>query len=132
MPRTSTSTDLTGFERYHPARHQYPKRENQVAITRSGNFSITDDLGKLLLDESGERGWVQLLYNPSTKQIAIIQAEKGDPDIIRISRIAKGQRFQVTGRRFLETYDIQLPAKSRTFTPTARLIDGKQVLFIKI
>jgi hypothetical protein len=124
--------DLSGFERYHPARHQYPKRENQVAITRTGNFSITDDLGQLLLDDSGQKGWVQLLFNPSSRQIAIVQAEKEDPDIIRISRIAKGQRFQVTARRFLERYNIEIPDKSKAFTPTARLVDGKQVLFIEI
>jgi hypothetical protein len=124
-------SDLQGFERYHPARHQFPKREQQVAITRAGNFSLTGDLGELLVDE-GQKGWVQLAYNASKKRIAIIEASEGDVDILRISRTAKGQRYQITARRFLETYDIPLPGKGVLYSPILRLIEGKQVLFIQI
>ena len=127
----STGLELRSFERYHPARHQFPKREGQIAITRAGNFSLTGDLGEMLVTEDG-KGWIQLAYSKTEKRIAIIEASEEDVDILRVSRTPKGHRFQITARRFLETYGIPLPDKGTHYQPAIRLVGGKQVFIIQV
>jgi len=77
-----------------------------VSVLKTGQFTIAPDLAKHLLPEGEEISWVQLGFNPRTRQVVIIPTDEDAEGALKLTR-PHGYRYMVDARRFLQHFSIQ-------------------------
>ena len=101
------SNPLEGFELYiPPKRAGGPQAMATVSVLKTGQFTIAPDLAKHLLPEGEEISWVQLGFNPRTRQVVIIPTDEDAEGALKLTR-PHGYRYMVDARRFLQHFSIQ-------------------------
>jgi hypothetical protein len=109
-----TVSPLDGFEFYHPTRRRAASSTAATAtILRKGTIILSPDLAEKIVGPEGEKGYVQLGYNPTLHQILIRPSTAGEYGVLRVSRTdPRSGRFRVNAQQFLGSHNLLLEQKA--------------------
>jgi hypothetical protein len=108
VSETIRSKEGIDFEVFEP-RRVFRKKEPRVSITRNGIFSINVSG----IEEINNPTAVELLYSASERIIGIRPVDPSSPRAMKLARQGGGNTYNISGRSFLNYYDIPYETAKR-------------------